>query len=180
MRTAIQMNAFALEHGFIYNNKSALKHFEVVEKHLQEDEVALLALAPNGVYNGGAIVMNGITAVAFTNKRLIYGRKGIFKSEPVKIVNLDNVNDIQKDTFGLFDGKVCIDTLKEEVRLIFSKIQLNDVFYAVLDVLDTYKRLNEDMLLPAIEELEQWKRLLDKSIITKHDFEAKKKQLLDL
>lgn len=180
MRNASQMNKFALEKGFVYNNKSALKHFEVIQKHLARDENVLLALAPCGIYNGGAIVMNGICAVAFTDKRMIYAQKGVFKSEPVKIVNLDNVNDIEKDTFGLFDGKVCIDTLKETVRLNFSKLQLNDVFLAIIEVLNVYKKKNEELVLPVIEELEQWKRLYDKKIITKKEFEEKKKQLIGL
>ncbi len=180
MRSASQMDKYALEHGFVYNNKSALKHFEVIQKHLKRDENVLLAMVPCGVYNGGAIVMNGITAVAFTDKRLIYAQKGFFGSEPVKIVNLDNVNDIEKDTFGLFDGKVCIDTLKETVRLNFSKLQLDYAFEAIVEVLEIYKRKNEEIILPVIEELEQWKHLYDKRIITKKEFEEKKKQLLDM
>lgn len=180
MRTAAQMNRYALEHGFVYNGKSALKHFEVIQKCLMRDENVILALAPYGVYNGGAIVMSGMCAVAFTDKRLIYAQKGIFGSEPVKIVNLDNVNDVEKDTFGLFDGKVVIDTLKETVRLNFSKLQLNDAFFAIVEVLNIYKKQNEEIVLPVIEELEQWKRLYDKKIITKKEFEDKKKQLLGL
>ncbi|MBQ8739539.1 MAG: PH domain-containing protein [Clostridia bacterium] len=180
MRNASQMDKFALEHGFVYNNKSALKHFEVIQKQLRRDETVLISLAPCGIYNGGAIVMNGICAVAFTDKRLIYAQKGIFGSEPVKIVNLDNVNDVQKDTFGLFDGKVCIDTLKETVRLNFSKLQLDEVYLAIVEVLEVYKRKNEEIVLPVIEELEQWKRLYDRKIITKKEFDEKKKQLLGL
>ena len=180
MRSASQMDRFALEHGFIYNNKSALKHFEVIQKHLMRDENVLLSLAPCGIYNGGAMVMNGICAVAFTDKRLIYAQKGLFGAEPVKIVNLDNVNDVEKDTFGMFDGKVCIDTLKENVRLNFSKLQLNDAFLAIVEVLNVYKKRNEEIVLPVIEEIEQWKRLYDKKIITKKEFEEKKKQLLGI
>lgn len=178
MKSASQMDKYALEHGFVYNNKSALKHFEVIQKHLRRDESVLLAMAPCGVYNGGAIVLNGMCAVAFTDKRLIYAQKGIFGSEPVKIVNLDNVNDVQKDTFGLFDGKVCIDTLKETVRLNFSKLQLSEAFSAIVEVLEIYKHKNEELVLPVIVELEQWKRLYDKKIITKKEFDEKKKQLL--
>ena len=180
MRSATQMDRFALDHGFVYNNKSAIKHFEVIQKHLMRDENVLLALVPCGVYNGGAMVMNGICAVAFTDRRLIYAQKGIFGAEPVKIVSLDNVNDVEKDTFGLFDGKVCIDTLKENVRLNFSKLQLNDVFLAIVEVLNVYKKRNEEIILPVIEEIEQWKRLYDRKIITKKEFDEKKKQLLGL
>lgn len=180
MRSATQMDKFALKHGFVYNNKSALKHFEVIQKHLSRDENVLLALAPCGVYNGGAMVMNGICAVAFTDKRLIYAQKGFFGAEPVKIVNLDNVNDIEKDTFGMFDGKVCIDTLKETVRLNFSKLQLGDAYLAIVEVLNIYKKRNEEIILPVIEEIEQWKKLYDRKIITKREFEEKKKRLLNL
>ncbi|MBQ7412246.1 MAG: SHOCT domain-containing protein [Clostridia bacterium] len=80
----------------------------------------------------------------------------------------------------MFDGKVCIDTLKENVRLNFSKLQLNDAFLAIVEVLNVYKKRNEELVLPVIEEIEQWKRLYDKKIITKKEFEEKKKQLLGI
>ncbi|MBO5374378.1 MAG: SHOCT domain-containing protein [Clostridia bacterium] len=80
----------------------------------------------------------------------------------------------------MFDGKVCVDTLKENVRLNFSKLQLNDVFLAVVEVLNVYKKRNEEIVLPVIEEIEQWKRLYDRKIITKKEFDEKKKQLLGL
>ena len=75
---------------------------------------------------------------------------------------------------------MCIDTLKETVRLNFSKLQLDEVYLAIVEVLEVYKRKNEEIVLPVIEELEQWKRLYDRKIITKKEFDEKKKQLLGL
>lgn len=125
LNTAREMDEYAKERGYIYAGSTALKHFEVIEANLLPGEDVLMVLAPNGVYNGDQIVMGGITAVAFTNKRLIYGQKAIMIGAPVKIVNLDNINDVQKDPSGFVKGTICVDTLKEKICFQFTNEKLD-------------------------------------------------------
>jgi len=182
MRTAQEMDKYALEHDYIYSGSTAIKHFEVIEKNLLPDEEVLMALAPNGVYNGSQIVMGGITAVAFTNKRLIYGQKAIIMGAPVKIVNLENINDIHKDTFGIMNGKIYIDTLKENIGIQFTKDKMDKIFVDLLQILENYKasKNNETAVVSTADELKKFKELLDLGIISQEEFDAKKKQLLGL
>jgi len=182
MRTAREMDAYAREHGH-YMGSPALKHFEVIEEHLLADENVLVALVAAGVYNGREIIMGGSTAVAFTNKRLIYGRKGIIMGSPVKIVNLESINDIYKNTFGLLSGKIYIDTLKENIGISLALDELDKIFIDILQVLENYratKNNNATLAVSAADELKKFKELLDMGVITQEEFDAKKKQLLGL
>ena len=185
MRTAKEMDQYCLDNGFSYNGKSALKHFAVIEKNLLADEDVYVAMAPNGVYNGATIVMGGITAIAFTSKRFIYAQKALLMGEPVKVVSLADVNDVHKDTFGIMDGKIRIDTPRENIGFQLGKKQLDGAFNVVQEVLENYKKkdnvaaVNVQQVSSA-DELLKFKQLLDAGIITEEEFAAKKKQLLGL
>ena len=183
MRTANEMDQYSMSHNFSYNG-SALQHFAVIEKNLLPDEEVLVAMAPNSVYNGSTIVMGGITAVAFTNKRFICGRKALIMGEPVKIVSLENVNDIHKETFGIVDGKIMIDTIRENIGILLGKSQLDAAFQTVVEVLETYRKNASNgavvqQISPA-DELKKFKELLDMGVISQEEFDAKKKQILGL
>ena len=185
MRTAQEMDAYAREHGYLYGSeKTALKHFAVIEKNLLPGEDVIMALAPNSVYSGNDIVMGGITAVVFTNKRLMYGQKAILMGAPVKVVNLENVNDVHKDTLGLLNGKIYIDTLKENIGIQFTKAHLDRIFKDILQMLENYRATPKAPAassgVSAADELKKFKELLDMGIITQEEFKAKKKQLLGL
>jgi len=184
MRTAAEMDKYCLDNGFSYDGKTSLKHFEVIAKNLMSDEEVFVAMCPNSVYNGATIVMGGKTAVAFTSKRFIYGQKAILMGEPVKVVNLENVNDVHKDTFGLMDGKIMIDTIRENIGIQMPKKQLDSAYTVILEVLEKYKKQPQATTVvqqaSAADELVKFKQLLDTGIISQEEFDAKKKQLLGL
>lgn len=186
MNTAEGMDAYAKAGGYIYIGDSALKHFEVIEKHLLPGEKVLMALAPNSIYNGPNIVMGGVTAMAFTNKRLVYGQQSKILGTPVKSVNLDNVNDVQKDAFGLVEGSISIDTLKENITFKFQKQCVDRIYGDVMKILDTYRAEKNNAPIISVaatsnaDELKKFKELLDAGIINQEEFDAKKKQLLGL
>lgn len=183
MRTAKEMDDYSLENGFSFANKSALKHFLLIEKQLKPDETVKCAITAVGVYNGLQTVMGGETAIAFTNKRLIYAQKGGFLfGEQVKIVNLDQVNDVQKDSFGISHGRINIDTIKENIGLELDKKKIDAIFNAITEIIDDYKNTSVVISQPVsdAEELKKFKELLDSRIITEDEYEKKKRQILGL
>lgn len=186
MRTAKEMDDYCLKNNFLLvNNKSALKHFLLIEKQLKPDENVKCAMAAPAVYNGSQIVMGGTIAIAFTNKRLIYANKGGFLSgEQVKIVSLDQVNDVQKQPFGIAYGRINIDTIKENVGIEIDKKKIDAVFNAITKIIDDYKTvsLNNTVVqqVSDADELKKFKELLDAGIISAEEFEIKKKQILGL
>lgn len=189
LNTAQGMDAYASEKGYIYaGNKTALSHFLVIQENLLPGEEVLMALAPNSLYNGSELVMGGLVAVVFTNRRLICGQKASSMRSPVKAVNLDNINDIQKDASSslnaLLDGKICIDTLKENICFKFSTGSLDRIFIDVMKIVETYRTSKNTAPVVApisnADELKKYKELLDMGVITQEEFDAKKKQILGL
>lgn len=183
MITAKEMDEMSINLGFSYGGKSALKHFEIVERLLQPNEDVLLTLTTNSITNGSKYVTGGITAVVFTTHRFICAQKASKNKEPVKVVNLDIVNDIHKNPSGLLEGTICIDTPKETIGIHLQKVQLDRAFAAILETLDTYKQKDKPStshLSSTADEILKFKELLDLGIITQDEFTIKKKQLLDL
>lgn len=184
MRTAKEMEEYCIANGFLTRKKSVLKHFQIIEKQLKPDETVKVSLITNGVYNGQQIVMGGTVAIAFTNKRLIYAQEGGFLlGTQLKIVNLDQVNDIHKDSFGLTFGKIKIDTIRENVVIPILKEQIDRAFYEISSIIDDYKNNAPKTTVQQIssaDELLKFKELLDLGAISNEEFEAKKKQILGL
>lgn len=181
MRTAKEMDEYSLENGFSFSDKSALKHFSLIEKQLKPDENVKCALTAVGVHNGAQAVMGGTTAIAFTNKRLIYAQKGGFLfGEQVKIVNLDQVNDIEKAPFGLAYGTISIDTIKENIGIRLDKNKIDAIFNAITDIIDDYKSTSNVVSQPILdaEELKKFKELFDSGVITEEEYNKKKSQIL--
>ena len=161
---------------------SPLKHFEVIERALLPNENVIMALSPCGIYDGNTIIMGGFAAVAFTNKRLICGQKALLMGSPTKVVNLEHINDVEKDTFGVIDGKIYIDTLKDRIGFSFNKDVIDRMFPEILQLLESYKSPSSpsSATISSADELKKFKELLDMGIITQEEFDAKKKQLLGL
>lgn len=142
MRTAKEMDEYSLSKGFSTANKSELKHFQLIENQLKQDEYVKIAATVVGINNGNQAVMGGTTALAFTNKRFIYAQKGGFLfGEQIKIVNLDTVNDIHKEPFGISYGKISIDTLKENICIEINKNKIDDLFKEIANIIDEYKKM---------------------------------------
>lgn len=181
MRTAKEMDDYSLEKGFSAADKSALKHFSLIEKQLKPDENVKCAMTAFGVYNGQRAVMGGITAIAFTNMRLIYAQKGGFLfGEQVKIVNLNQVNDIEKAPFGIAYGRISIDTIKENIGIDIDKKKIDAVFNAITEIIDDYKSASGVISQPVsdVEELKKFKELFDSGVITEEEYNKKKSQIL--
>ena len=182
MRTAIEMDQYCLSKGFTNSNKSKLKHFQVIEKYLMPDEDVLEAMAPNNLYNGDFLVMSGVCAVAFTNRRFICGQNGFIIGDPVKIFDLEQVSDVYMAP-GRFDGVIKIFTNKENFGFTFKKEKLENAFNTVLSVISWYRNqpqpLSNDVeQVSDTDELIKFKELLDMGVITQEEFDLKKREIL--
>ena len=185
MRTAKEMEEYASKYDSSVIKMNYLKHFSLIEKQLQSDENVKIALMCTGVYDGERIVIGGNVALAFTNKRLIYAQKGgALFGEQIKIINLDQVNDIQKQPFGLTFGTIYVDTIKENVGFRVFKKNIDSIFANITEIIDDYKTTSSNNTIvqqvSGADELKKFKELLDAGIISNEEFEAKKKQILGL
>lgn len=86
----------------------------VVQMHLNPDEEVIYAFDAQKNDNPLNIIETAV--VALTNKRILIGRKRVVFGYFLDSITPDMFNDLNVIS-GVFWGKVCIDTIKEEVML---------------------------------------------------------------
>ncbi len=86
------------------------KHANVVEEHINDDEVVLYSFA--GQKNSNFMQPFFTTVVVFTNKRMLLGRKRYLGRYDYSSITPDMLNDFSIKSNILF-GLVEIDTVKE-------------------------------------------------------------------
>ena len=93
------------------------KHSAIIETHLNPDETVIFAFA--GQKNNSLFDVFSTTAVALTNKRILFGQKRLLWGYALTAITPDMFNDMQVYE-GVLWGKVVIDSIKEEV--VISKL----------------------------------------------------------
>jgi len=186
MKTAQEMYDFCKEkkYGQGFSQSSALKHFKIIEKSLSADEEAVLCFI--GLHNFvSATKHDSNYAYAVTKKRIVMAQQKII-GEAIQSVFLDNINDITFNS-GLMFGTITIDTTKETFNVGLDKVQAANINSEIHDVLHSLKQKKDTPAAAAAAapadptvELKKYKELLDSGVITQEDFDAKKKQLLNL
>lgn len=198
MRTAQEMYDRAIEHGWnltLVNSSKKyatelLQSFELVGQYIKDDEQVIDAFTSTDVRCDGS-PMIGSVAVVFTDKRLIVGMKSKSFKDPVKVIRMDTIHDVEKKAiargiFGAINGVpiVRIDALKEQIDIECKKDSQDAVFQRILELIENYKSVYEKNdpapQVSAADELLKFKQLLDAGVITQDEFDAKKKQLLNL
>lgn len=187
MRTAEEMVQYCDENntGSGFNAKWRLKHFQIVENQLNNDEEVLVAFI--GIRNYVSLTKHeGNWAYAVTNKRIIIGQKGLI-GEKVDVISLRDLNDISFKK-GVIYGVLTFDTIKEEFNVGLDKISATAIHELVTN---TIMGLKEEMHQPSqpvqqaktddpYEEVKKLKELLDMGIITEEEFNLKKKNILGI
>ncbi len=115
------------------------KHAEIIEKHMNKDEEVVYAFA--GQKGIKYYDMFSTCIVAITTERILIGRKRVIAGYSLDSVMPYMFNDLNVRS-GLFWGKICIDTAKEEV--IVSKIDnlaLSEVETAVSENMFKMKKM---------------------------------------
>lgn len=178
MRTAKEMAEYCKKNntGTGFSKGQRLKHFKVVESNLQDDEEVLGCFC--GIHNYKSMTEHSNNfGYAITNKRIILGQKKVM-GENVHIISRKNINDVAKST-GLAFGTITFDTIKETFNVRVEKKE-TDAIHTLL----VHQLFNEDSPntltteKSAVEQLKEYKELLDMDIITQEEFDAKKKDLL--
>lgn len=109
--------------------------------------------------------------------------------ESVKSINWNNINDITLNKNALF-GVVVVDTFKERFNIAVDRTQAQNIYNEIYRVYDILKRKEErKQYAPPkseqpkedpYEQLKKLKELLDMGILTQDEFDAKKKQILNI
>ena len=87
---------------------------KVIEQHINPDEKVIYAFAAQKNDNPLDVVTTCV--VALTNKRILIGQKRVVFGYFYYSITPDMFNDLSIN-MGLLWGKVCIDTVKEEITL---------------------------------------------------------------
>ena len=187
MRTAEEMVQYCDDNntGAGFNAKWRLKHFQIVENQLKDDEDVLVAFI--GVKNFVDIAHHEDNwAYAITNKRIIIGQKGLI-GEKVDVISLRDLNDISfKKVLAL--GVLTIDTIKERFNVGLDKNSATSIHELVTNALMDLKEDMHQSSQPVqqtkaddpYEEVKKLKELLDMGIITEEEFDLKKKNILGI
>lgn len=187
MRTAEEMVQYCDDNntGAGFNAKWRLKHFQIVENQLKDDEDVLVAFI--GVKNFVDIAHHEDNwAYAITNKRIIIGQKGLI-GEKVDVISLRDLNDISFKK-GLALGVLTIDTIKERFNVGLDKNSATSIHELVTNALMDLKEDMHQSSQPVqqtkaddpYEEVKKLKELLDMGIITEEEFDLKKKNILGI
>jgi hypothetical protein len=182
MRTAKEMVKFIDEKGLGkgMNKKWRLKHFTLAADQLTDGEEAKAVFI--GLHNYVSTTKHdSYYAYVITDHRFIMAQKKMI-GENVKIVNRKNLNDVTKST-GMMWGKLTFDTFKEKFNVAVDKDTINNVYSMINAVLFENPENNtisnqEVRAKSPVEELKEYKELLDMDIITQEDFDKKKAELL--
>lgn len=184
MRTAKEMMDFVQENKYLIaeTKKMTLAHFELIEEALEANEDVLFCFI--GMHNASSLTKSeGYYAYAFTNKRIIYGRRNLV-GRTVSTLLYDNLNDITTENKVMF-GTVTISTKNEIIRIGLPGLQiqvigpkLHNILHEQKSKVDAPQASSDNK--SAAEQLKEFKELLDMGILTQEEFDGKKKELLNL
>lgn len=164
------------------------KNIERTESMLGEDEIVHYISPTNATFYQANTrkkeTLPGI--IVLTDKRVLFTFKAGF-SEAIKEYSLSEVRAINCSGNGLTGGQLEIQTLTETVQVLISykKELMRQLQTLVSDLLKNYKiqaamSSRQPQTCSAADEILKLKNLLDVGAITQEEFDAKKKQLLNL
>ena len=194
LRTAEEMYDYCKNNNLgIGNSKGwAIKHFQLLIDNLKPDEVIHCVFI--GLHNYKSLSKHDNNyAYAMTDKRIIMAQHKMFGAN-VQSVNIENINDItlsKTGIGGLGIGTVCIDTFKETFNVGVNVSFASNIYDKAHEVWDEIRAKKDaaNTVAPAaaaapakspVEQIKEYKELLDMGIISQEEFDAKKKQLLGL
>ena len=184
LRTAEGMQQYCdyYEMGTGTSKKWALKHFGLIAGVLQPNEQVLSVFI--GIYNyKSATAHRGNAAFVITDQRVIIAQQNLV-GKSISSVAVDHINDVKLET-GFFGGTVTFDAPTEKFNVFLNKEVAERVFEHARECINFAK--NKKKEAPAsntdshgINDLRELKQLYEEGIITKDEFDAKKKQILGI
>lgn len=181
LNTADGMFNYCRHIGCSYGKSPTWGHdnFGIIEASLTPNEKVVFSFV-------GRPELGDYFAYAITNRRLIYGIKRLIGTV-VKSISLDKINDITL-TATFVASSVEFDFLKEKIDVYMPKEAAKIVYENVHKALNERENDETGKNAPQIvtsvkssaEQIREYKGLLDDGIITQTEFDAKKKELLNL
>lgn len=169
------------------NRKWGVKHFTlIVDNLMPKEKVAFVFIGLNNFKSATKHENN--YAYAITDKRILLAQQNVI-GESVKSINWNNINDITLKKTAVF-GIVEVDTFKESFNIAVDRTQAQNIYNEIYRVYDILKRKAERKQYTPQEsertkddpydQLKKLKELLDMGILTQDEFDAKKKQILNI
>lgn len=184
MRSGEEMYKYCVANKFGRNNDPSwgVKHFKVIEKSLMGNEEVLMPFM--GLHSSSSMGNTTLNfAYALTNRRIIMAHKKVV-GETIQSISLNNINDITVRK-NMFLGYLTIDTLKETIEICFDRNEAVRVYEELHRQLELARQgmsgntIIDNQVSSPTDELKKLKELLDMGAITKKEYEAKKKDLLE-
>lgn len=192
LKTAEEMYNYCSENklGTGTSKGWAIKHFQLLLDNLKPNEEVYCVFI--GLHNYKSLSKHdGNYAYALTNKRIIMAQHKLFGAN-VQSVNIENINDITLSKSGIGGigiGTVCIDTFKETFNVGVNITFATNIYERAHEVWDMIRNQNKNEQdtrsiaqnpKSSIEQIKEFKELLDMGIISEEEFNIKKKELLGL
>lgn len=184
LRTAEGMQAYCdyYEMGAGVSKRWALKHFGLIAETLDPNEEVLSVFI--GIYNYKSATRHENTAAfVITSERIISAQQNII-GKTISSVAIDHVNDVKLNT-GIMAGTVTFDAFTETFNVFLNKEIAERVFNHARECIKYAKdkksaQRSEPSNKSNLDDLRTLKSLYDEGIISKDEFEAKKKQILGI
>lgn len=201
LKTAKEMYQYCVYNRLGTGTKKgrAIKHFQLLIDNLKAEEKVYCVFI--GLHNYmGMTKHDGEYAYAFTDKRFIMAQHKLSGAK-VQSVNIENINDISLSTKsgkgGVGIGTVCIDTFREAFNVGVNVTCAENIYRCVHETWDEIRihetwdeiRMQRENKVPnanmsntktPVEQMKEYKELLDMGILTQEEFDTKKKELLGL
>lgn len=183
MRTAEEMTRYFEINGTgdgISETKD-MKYFRIIEECLEPDEyVVFTFMACHFSVNSE---WEDSFANAITNKRLLMCKQVFFSGPILKVVPLEELNDIII-TEGKAFSSIIVDSTKLQIRMETTVSGGKEIQKRLPTILDEFKKRNRELRIPKAvlaspaDEIRKYKGLLDDGAITEAEYEKIKKELM--
>lgn len=169
-----------LSNGFNASKSWALKHFGLIERELRPHEEVLSVFM--GIYNYVSATKHGNNAAyAITSERILIAQKNLI-GEGISTIDIKRISDVKLST-GIIGGTVTFDSLTEKFNVFCNKEIAQRIYNHALECIRYVKEQQKQVTqIPNsdLDNLKKLKELLDEGIITQEEFNAKKKQILQI
>lgn len=172
------------------SKKWAIKHFQLLLDNLKPDETVYTVFI--GLHNYRSMTKNDKTyAYAMTNKRIVMAQHKLLGSD-VQSINVENINDIEFSKTGIAGmgiGIVRINTFRKTFNVGVNVSFASNIYERVHEAWDIVRAQKADSQVTEtvvqntkspVEQIKEYKELLDRGILTQEEFNSKKKELLGL
>lgn len=156
-----------------------------MEELVKDDEIVLFIYPTNlTIRNVNSRKKETLPGVALlTDKRFMFKYKVGFESS-LEVINLEHIENVNIARNALLASSIQLNSLTKTYELLISHKKglvdkIGQTFEKAINDCK-FKQEQQTVITSSADEILKFKKLLDEGIITKEEFEIKKKQLLNL